>query len=46
MDEVRTPTLLFSIVISLTFKDVIHVIDPFNFVVPETDNEELHVILL
>ena len=46
MDEVRTPTLLFSIVIPLTFNDVIHVVAPFNFVVPDIYNDELHVILL
>jgi hypothetical protein len=29
-----------------TFNEDIHVVAPFNFVVPDIDNDELHVILL
>ena len=34
------------VVIPDTFNDDNNVVEPFNFVVPETDNDELHVILL
>ena len=39
-------SLFDKVVIPDTFNYVIHVVAPFNFVVPETDNDELHVILL